>query len=103
MFTSFISNSLLHGSNGKNHINIVCTIQRIRNGYEFTIDDDGVGFEKLNIENKRNDRGIPLLLRQVSNFNEENKIWKLHFDLNSIQNKKQKNGVIVTFKMIKYE
>jgi Skp family chaperone for outer membrane proteins len=101
MFTSFISNSLLHGSIGKKHINIICTIRRVKNGYEFTLEDDGVGFKELGIENKKNDRGIPLLLRQVHNFNEENKIWNLGFDINSIQNKKQGKGVIVTFNMIK--
>ena len=100
---NFISNSLRHGSIGKDKITITLIGSKTNSGYVITIEDDGVGFEQLNIENKKDNRGIKLLMKQVENYNSINtNPYEIEFTTDNIQNKfvnGKSAGVVVTYKI----
>ncbi|NOT91968.1 hypothetical protein [Ferruginibacter sp.] len=99
MITSFISNSVKHGSSGKDKLNILVKALYINEGYQFYIEDDGIGFNSLG--EITSDRGIGLICRQVESFNEGEGQYKIIFELENIKNKNTQQGVIVGFKIVK--
>ncbi|HAO09410.1 MAG TPA: hypothetical protein DCQ50_21060 [Chryseobacterium sp.] len=101
MITSFIANSIKHGTIGKESISIMVDVQKKANEYCFTIEDDGVGFHSLSLEDRPSDKGINLIINQVQNFNENYSNYKIQFSPEDVRNKLSNNGVIVTFKLIK--
>jgi hypothetical protein len=101
MITSLVSNSIIHGAIGRKTINVTITAKRQGNNFDFTIDDDGIGFQSLRLEDKPDDEGIKLLINQVKNFNDNNGEYDIEFSPENITNKTFEPGVRVTFKLLK--
>jgi hypothetical protein len=101
MLTSFIANSVKHGAIGKESISVIIDVSKIPNGYYFKVEDNGAGFDSLNLETKPSDKGINLIVNQVQNFNQNNNNYQIEFSPENIVNKPNNSGVIVTFKLIK--
>ena len=102
---NFISNSFRYGGIGKNQINIDVKAHQKDNAITIVIEDDGVGFESLNLNKKPANRGINLVVTQVENYNSirENK-YMILFTPENIENIKENDvqkGVRVTYKLIK--
>jgi hypothetical protein len=102
---NFIANSFRHGGIGKEKINIEVNAYQENEDIILTIDDDGIGFKNLNLEQKQPNRGINLVMRQIENYNsiESNK-YRIVFSPANIQNKIVSGvvrGVRVIYKLVK--
>ena len=72
-------------------------------GFVIKISDDGGGFETINLEHKKNTRGIKLVLRQVENFNAIENNYFVDFTLSDIENifmGGKRHGTQISYKLI---
>ncbi len=103
LISSLIANSIRHGSNGKDRIDIALDISSFENGYTIKIEDNGCGFEELGLEKKQSNSGINLLLKQVASYNEHDNPFVIDFSEKSVKSKGEGAGVIVEFNLSKNE
>lgn len=99
--STFIANSIKHGSIGMTKIKIQIKVSEILNGYQFTVDDDGNGFKNLDLELHDPYRGINLAKKQFDNFNSVNEKYSIVYDDFLVTNKVNERGVKVLFKLIR--
>ena len=102
---NFISNSFRHGAMNREKIVIKVYAFKEGNDIIIIIEDDGVGFDSLNLETKEANRGINLVLQLVRKYNSmpDNK-YKIVFSQDNIENKIEngvRTGVKVTYKLLK--
>ncbi len=102
---NFVSNAYKHGRSNNEKTTIDLNAVKTPKGYIIRINDDGGGFENLDLEKKKATRGIKLVLRQISNYNaiKDNR-YSIEFGLEDIANiyeRGKRIGASIVYKIIK--
>ncbi len=100
---NFVANSYRHGRSNNEVVHIRVDGLKTIDGFVIKISDDGGGFETINLEHKKNTRGIKLVLRQVENFNAIENNYFVDFTLSDIENifmGGKRHGTQISYKLI---